>query len=240
MDKQPRIAIVEDSLEILQLLSSALTEAGYKIDTYSRAVDFERALPKYELDLCIIDLGLPDKDGLSLLNLISTTSSAAILVISGRSGLQDKIVGLELGADDYLAKPFEIREVVARVRALTRRRVFTPTPKAESTFHFSGWTADFAKFMLTDHDGNAQRLSASEASLLQIFLARPDRLITRAQLQTELDDRSDSLSFDRAIDVRVSRLRAKLKDSSKNPEIIKTIYGAGYIFVSDIARHPNA
>ena len=237
MDKLPRIAIVEDSLEILQLLSNALTEAGYKIDTYSRAADFERALPKHELDLCIVDLGLPDKDGLGLLNLISTTSNAAILVISGRSGLQDKIVGLELGADDYLAKPFEIREVVARVRALIRRRVFMPTPKVESTFHFSGWTADFSKFNLTDRDGNTQRLSASEATLLQIFLARPDRLITRAQLQTELDDRSDSLSFDRAIDVRVSRLRAKLKDSSKNPEIIKTIYGAGYIFVSDIERN---
>lgn len=236
MDKRPRIAIVEDSHEILQLLSTALTEAGFQIDTYARAADFERALPKFELDLCIVDLGLPDKDGLSLLNLISTTSNAAILVISGRSGLQDKIVGLELGADDYLAKPFEIREVVARVRALIRRRVFTPTPKVESTFHFSGWTADFAKFMLTDSAGNTQRLSASEATLLQIFLSRPDRLITRAQLQTELDDRSDSLSFDRAIDVRVSRLRAKLKDSSKNPEIIKTIYGAGYIFVSDIER----
>ncbi len=237
MAKPPRIAIVEDSLEILQMLSTALQEAGYEIDTYSRAADFERAIARSELDLCIVDLGLPDKDGLSLLNLISTSTNAAILVISGRSGLQDRIVGLELGADDYLAKPFEIREVVARVRALLRRRVFTPTPALESVFNFSGWTADFAKFTLTDSDGTSQRLSASEAALLQIFLARPDRLITRAQLQTELDDRSDSVSFDRAIDVRVSRLRAKLKDSSKNPEIIKTIYGAGYIFVSDIQRN---
>lgn len=234
MSEQEQIAIIEDSPEILQLLSKALSEADYQIHTYSRAIDFEHALATLEPDLCIVDLGLPDKDGLSLLTRISETSDAAILVISGRSALQDRIVGLELGADDYLAKPFEIREVVARVRALLRRRVATPTPEEETEFHFSGWTANFATFLLIDDEGDSQRLSASEASLLRVFLTCSNRLITRDQLQKSLDDKSDSLSFDRTIDVRISRLRSKLRDSTKNPKIIKTIYGAGYIFISDV------
>lgn len=234
MSAPDNIAIIEDSPEVLELLSSALTHAGYQIHTYARAIDFERALPTLDPDLCIVDLGLPDKDGLSLLTRISETSDAAILVISGRSALQDRIIGLELGADDYLAKPFEISEVVARVRALMRRRVATPVGEDETVFQFSGWTADFAAFQLRDADGDTQKLSASEAALLRVFLTAPNRLITRDQLQISLDDKSDSQSFDRAIDVRISRLRSKLRDSTKNPKIIKTIYGAGYIFISDV------
>lgn len=236
MNAPEQIAIIEDSPEILQLLSSALEAAGYRIHTFSRAIDFEHALGALDLDLCIVDLGLPDKDGLGLITRISDTSTAAILVISGRSALQDRIVGLELGADDYLAKPFEISEVVARVRALLRRSAATPLPETDTVHHFSGWTADFATFVLTDDAGETQRLSASEASLLRVFLSNANRLITREQLQTSLDDKSDSLSFDRAIDVRISRLRSKLRDKTKNPKIIKTIYGAGYIFISDTTQ----
>lgn len=228
-----KIAIIEDSPEVLELLSGALQDAGYRIATYARAVDFEAALDATEPDLCIVDLGLPDKDGLGLLTRISDTSDAAILVISGRSALQDRIVGLELGADDYLAKPFEISEVIARVRALIRRRAASPAPDDDTVFAFSGWTADFATFLLTDKSGDTQRLSASEAALLKVFLTNANRLITREQLQTSLEDKSDSQSFDRAIDVRVSRLRSKLRDKTKNPKIIKTIYGAGYIFILD-------
>ncbi len=234
MSAQDHIAIIEDSPEVLELLSSALSQAGYQIHTYARAADFERALPTLDPDLCIVDLGLPDKDGLGLLTSISETSDAAILVISGRSALKDRIIGLELGADDYLAKPFEISEVVARVRALMRRKTSAPVDEEETVFNFSGWTADFAAFQLRDSDGNSQKLSASEAALLRVFLAAPNRLITRDQLQVSLDDKSDSQSFDRAIDVRISRLRSKLRDSTKNPKIIKTIYGAGYIFISDV------
>ena len=236
MNRTQHIAIIEDSPEVLRLLSTALKAEGYQLHTFSRAADFEVALGALDLDLCIVDLGLPDKDGLSLLTRIPEASAAAILVISGRSSLQDRIVGLELGADDYLAKPFEISEVVARVRALLRRGAALPTPDVETIQTFSGWTVDFAQFLLTDDAGQTQRLSASEASLLRVFLAQANRLITREQLQTSLDDKSDSLSFDRAIDVRISRLRSKLRDKTKNPKIIKTIYGAGYIFISDTSE----
>jgi len=235
MSQDIHVAIVEDSLEILQMLSSALENEGYKISTYSRAAEFESDLDTTQPDLCLVDLGLPDKDGLALIQRIGATSNAAILVISGRSSLQERVLGLELGADDYLAKPFEISEVIARVKALVRRRSPDPEPagaETNSIYTFHGWTADFSQYLLTDDKGSQQRMSASEASLLKIFLDRANKLVTRDQLQTELGDKGDRLAFDRAIDVRVSRLRAKLSDPTRNPQIIKTIYGAGYIMVN--------
>ena len=229
-----KIAIIEDEPEVLALLSTTLADAGFDIATYSHAADFENALVKSAPDLCIVDLGLPDKDGLGVVRNIAAQSDAAILVISGRSALNDRITGLELGADDYLAKPFEAREVVARARALIRRRAMTTSPAETTVYRLSGWVVDCAALLLTDEKGKTQRLSASEAALLLVFLQKAKQLITREQLQVALDDRSDSISFDRTIDVRISRLRSKLNDKTKNPKIIKTIYGAGYIFISDV------
>ncbi len=229
------IAIVDDNPDIRQMLTSALTDAGFTTQGFAKAADFERSLTQKTPEVCVVDLGLPDKDGLSIVAALAN-SATAILVISGRSTLQDKIVGLELGADDYLAKPFEIREVIARVRALIRRRTPLPETDQAERLSFSGWTIDFGQFLLTDSAGTTARLSASEAMLLRIFLNRPNRLITRDQLRDALNDKSDAESFDRAIDVRVSRLRAKLKDPTKDPKIIKTIYGAGYILISDVTE----
>ena len=234
MTENEYIAVIDDSPDIRNMLSEALTEAGFATQGFARAADFERTLATKAPDVCVVDLGLPDKDGLSIVAALAN-SATATLVISGRSTLQDKIVGLELGADDYLAKPFEIREVIARVRALLRRRAPLEVSNSAERLSFSGWTIDFAQFSLTDAGGSVSRLSASEAMLLRIFLTRPNRLITRDQLRDELNEKSDAESFDRAIDVRVSRLRAKLKDPTKDPKIIKTIYGAGYILISDVA-----
>ncbi len=233
MTEQQQIAIVEDSPEILKLLTESLSDAGYDVQGFRRAIDFEKALLQSAPDLCIVDLGLPDKDGLNLVSSIARAGDAAILVISGRAALQDKIVGLELGADDYLAKPFEMAEVIARVRALIRRKTPNEPVHHSTVYKFSGWTMDCSKFELTDAEGVEVKLSASEVNLLQYFLTHANRLVTRAQLCDDLNDHSDEFAFDRAIDVRVSRLRSKLRDPSKNPKIIKTIYGAGYIFISD-------
>ncbi len=234
MTSQDHIAIVEDSVEVLKLLSDALVAAGYAVSTYGRAIEFEASLAVGVPSLCIIDLGLPDKDGLGLVSHLANETDASILVVSGRGALDDRIVGLELGADDYLAKPFEVSEVVARVRALMRRRAPAPASvEAKSEHIFAGWTANLTEFTLTHKDGVSKRLSASEAALLAVFISHANQLITREQIQIALDDRSDSLSFDRAIDVRISRLRSKLDDTTRNPKIIKTIYGAGYIFISD-------
>ncbi len=230
-----RISLVEDTDDLRKMLSQTLSDAGYNVRHYRRAQDFERDLDEWNPDLSIVDLGLPDKDGMGLLSDISTKKDTAILVISGRSSITDKIAGLELGADDYLTKPFEVSELLARVRALLRRAGPKTDEKSETTtYKFCGWTLDLDQFMLIDKDGEHTRLSASEAALMRVFLKRSNRLITRDQLREELGDRSDEFSFDRAIDVRVSRLRAKLRDSTKEPKIIKTIYGAGYILISDV------
>lgn len=227
------ISILEDTLELQRLIGDALSAVGYEVRAYGRAGDFERDLDSFKPKVCIIDLGLPDQDGLGLLQKLSVSSDTAILVISGRSSLTDKIAGFELGADDYLAKPFEMPELIARVRALLRRSKPRAAPKAESIHKVAGITVDLSRFLLTDRDGREDRLSASEVAILTVFLKNPNRLITRDQLRDELQDRSDEASFDRAIDVRVSRLRSKLKDSPKDPKIIKTVYGAGYILISD-------
>lgn len=230
-----RISLVEDTDDLRKMLTQTLSDAGYNVRHYRRAQDFERDLDDWNPDLSIVDLGLPDKDGMGLLSDISNKKDTAILVISGRSSLTDKIAGLELGADDYLTKPFEVSELLARVRALLRRAGPKADDKTENAIYkFCGWTLDLEQFMLIDKDGEHTRLSASEAALMRVFLKRSNRLITRDQLREELGDRSDEFSFDRAIDVRVSRLRAKLRDSTKEPKIIKTIYGAGYILISDV------
>jgi len=230
-----RIAILEDSIEIQKLLVDALSSVGFEVKAYGFAQHFEGDIKAWNPDLCIVDLGLPDKDGLAILSHLSNNFDTAIMVVSGRSTLSDKVAGLELGADDYVTKPFEVTELMARVRALIRRKATGNTSADNKIFDFSGWTVDLSKFLLTSESGHEQRLSASEVALLEIFLRRPNRLITRDQIRDELGDRGDEFSFDRAIDVRVSRLRTKLKDSSKNSKIIQTIYGAGYILISDVS-----
>lgn len=231
MTKPLRIAVLEDTLELQNLISAALRDVGYEVRAYGRAQDFERDIEAFEPRVCVLDLGLPDRDGLGVLRQTSALHGAAILVISGRAGLNDKIAGFELGADDYLAKPFEMPELVARVGALTRRSKTLAEP-AKSVHIIGDLTVDLMGFALTDNAGQVERLSASEVAILTIFLSNPNRLITREKLREDLHDNSDSQSFDRAIDVRVSRLRSKLRDSPKNPKIIKTVYGAGYIFIS--------
>ncbi len=232
MTEPIRVSILEDSLELQRLLVDVLTGIGYDVRAYGRAKDFELDFAQFKPKVSIIDLGLPDKDGLGLLHKMSTEHDTAILVISGRSSLTDKIAGFELGADDYLAKPFEMPELVARIKALLRRSRSLPD-KRKSIHTVGNVTVDLSQFTLTDCNGNEERLSASEVAILTVFVDNPNRLVTRDKLREELQDRSDQHSFDRAIDVRVSRLRSKLKDSPKTPKIIKTVYGAGYIFISE-------
>ena len=183
MSDLTHISVIEDSEEVLKLLSDGLTDAGYSVQTYTCATDFEKAAQTPVPELYIVDLGLPDKDGLNLVSQLSSSSDAAILVISGRASLQDRIVGLELGADDYLSKPFEMAEVVARVRALIRRKTSVSLSVKSDLHRFAGWTLDLSKFVLIDADGTEQRLSAGEVNLLQFFLERPNRLVTRDQLR---------------------------------------------------------
>lgn len=231
-DPRPLITILDDSREIRDMLSVALDDAGFETMCFGRATEFERELRRLSPTACIVDLGLPDKDGLALVNHLAMETNASIIIISGRSLVQEKIVGLELGADDYITKPFEAAEVVARLRAVIRRNTPKASSQSETMVQFSGWTVHFDKMSLTTPEGKELNLSFAEAQLLRIFLDAPNRLISREQMIDTLGSGTEG-NFERAMDVRVSRLRTKLKDDPQNPKIIKTIYGAGYIFIGN-------
>lgn len=229
---QAHVAILDDEPQIRQMLSEALTDAGFRTTNYARATEFEAALAHGAPDVCLVDLGLPDKDGLALVHRLALESGAAIIIISGRAQVQDRVTGLELGADDYIIKPFDPTEVVARVRARLRRDR-DETGSSGNTAHFEGWAAQFDRYILTGPDGTERPISHAEGEVLRLFLSRPRRLISRAQMQEELGGAAGE-SFDRAMDVRISRLRTKLDEDPKNPRLIKTIYGAGYIFLGEV------
>lgn len=227
----PMVAILDDEPEIRTMLSDALQDAGFRTASFGRATEFEAALARTAPDVCLVDLGLPDKDGLALVHRLALESGAAIIIISGRAQVQDRVTGLELGADDYIIKPFDPAEVVARVRA--RLRSGRDTGKTVSVARFEGWEAQFERYVLIDADGKETPFSHAEGEVLRLFLESPKRLISRAQMQENLGGAAGE-SFDRAMDVRISRLRTKLGEDPKNPRLIKTIYGAGYIFLGDV------
>jgi len=228
----PMIAILDDEPQIRLMLSEALQEAGFRTASFSRATEFEAALPRIAPQLCLVDLGLPDRDGLALVHRLTLETGAAIIIISGRAQVQDKITGLELGADDYIIKPFDPAEVVARARAMLRRGR-SDKAGTRMTAHFAGWTARFEQYQLESDDQRTVPFSQAEGEVLRLFLEAPNRLISRAYMQEALGGAA-SETFDRAMDVRVSRLRTKLGEDPKNPKLIKTIYGAGYIFLGDV------
>ncbi|WP_371157866.1 response regulator transcription factor [Jannaschia sp. 2305UL9-9] len=223
------VAILDDDPDIRAILSGALTQAGMRVTAHARADDFEREVRRAMPDVCLVDLGLPDRDGLAIVSRLALEGGSAIIIISGRGQVQDRITGLELGADDYVVKPFAPEEIVARVRARLRKAA----PPSRSRATFAGWTADFDRYTLSGPEGEAT-FSQAEGEVLRLFLDRPRRLITRAEMQEVLGGAA-SAAFDRAMDVRISRLRAKLGENPRNPALIKTIYGAGYIFLADVA-----
>lgn len=227
----PLVTILDDEPAIREILTQTLEEAGFRTLGFSRATEFEAALKTTTPDVCLVDLSLPDRDGLSLVHRLALEQGATVIIISGRAQVQDRVTGLELGADDYIVKPFDPAEVVARIRARLRK----PAIAAQSSeiARFNGWTAHFDRFLLIDDAGTETTFSHAESEVLRLFLERPNRLISRAMMQETLGGAAGE-SFDRAMDVRISRLRTKLREDPKNPRLIKTIYGAGYIFLGDV------
>jgi two-component system OmpR family response regulator len=227
----PLVTILDDEPAIRTILSEALEEAGFRKLSFSRASAFEAALKTHKPDVCLVDLGLPDTDGLTLVHRLALEQGATVIIISGRAQVQDRVTGLELGADDYIIKPFDPAEVVARIRV--RLRSPKQTGSSGQIAAFNGWTASFDSYTLTDTDGAQTPFSHAEGEVLRMFLEAPKRLISRAQMQDSLSGGAGD-SFDRAMDVRISRLRTKLREDPKNPRLIKTIYGAGYIFLGNV------
>lgn len=229
---RPLVTILDDEPDIRRMLADVLEEAGFDTLSFGRARSFEAALAKHQPDVCLVDLSLPDTDGLTLVHRLALEQGAIVIIISGRAQVQDRVTGLELGADDYIIKPFDPAEVVARIRA--RLRSTKPSQNTGNTARFNGWTAHFDRYILEDDAGDETAFSHAEGEVLRLFLDSPKRLISRAQMQESLGGAA-SESFDRAMDVRISRLRTKLREDPKNPQLIKTIYGAGYIFLGDVS-----
>jgi two-component system, OmpR family, response regulator len=230
---QPLVFIVDDDREVAQTIERTLQGFSFATQHCRNAAELMRRLRGQAPDLCIIDLGLPDIDGMTLMQHVRGVSNCGVLILTGRSHVSDRVMGLELGADDYMLKPFEPRELVARIRSILRRRQpqdLGSSAQAAPLAEFSGWLFNPANNTLRAADGEEHLLSAAEADLLRVFLANPNRILQREQL---LGGR-EVAPTDRSIDVRVSRLRRKLDGDGRCQEIIKTVYGAGYLFLSSV------
>ena len=225
----PLIYVIEDDAAIARLVVAALHEFGFATEEFGNGATALRRLRIEPPDLCIVDLGLPDMDGIELVRAIAAASSSGVLILTGRGHMVDRVMGLEFGGDDYMVKPFEPRELVARVRSILRRRAGGDAgAPGQQRRHagFLGWTLAYASNILRAADGSEHLLGTAEAQVLRAFVERPYQILTREQLVGQ----RDLSPLDRSIDVRISRLRRKLESDPQNPKIIKTVYGAGYMF----------
>jgi DNA-binding response OmpR family regulator len=230
-DNEPAklIAIVEDDPDVAKIIEQVLADFGFRTVWCRSAGDLLRRLRTLAPDLCIIDLGLPDMDGIEAMQRVRAQSGCGILILTGRAHVSDRVMGLELGADDYVLKPFEPRELVARVRSIVRRRESTETP-ARQIAEFGGWRFNLSNNRLTSPSGDEHTLSTAESELLKIFVSHPNRILQREKLMGS----RDLVPTDRAIDVRISRLRRKLEPDPQSPAFLKTVYGAGYLFLATV------
>jgi len=233
---QPHILVVDDARDIREPLVRYLKESGYRASAAESAAAARRAMRTSGIDLVILDIMMPGEDGLSLCRSIRESSGIPVIMLTARGEELDRIVGLEVGADDYVAKPFNPRELLARVGAVLRRTNTLPPrlrgPTAER-YRFGEWTFNAAQREIVGPEGLALPLSSGEFKLLMAFLERPKVALSREQL-LDLTKGRDAEVFDRSIDNQVSRLRRKIEQDPKNPRYIKTVWGGGYMFTSDV------
>ncbi|WP_404710253.1 response regulator [Sphingomonas sp. MMS24-J13] len=232
------IAVVEDDNEIGSLVTGLLTREGFEAVGCRTAEEFDRVNERRRVDLAILDVMLPGEDGLSLCRRLRAVGDVPVLMVTAKGEDVDRIVGLEIGADDYLPKPFNPRELIARIRAILRRtrdlhRVSAPLPSER--YAFAGWTLDATARTLLDPDDHEVELTGGEYELLLSFLTHPRRLLNRDQLLDWTRGRN-AAPFDRSIDVQLSRLRQKLAAHPSGGALIKTVRGGGYILAAAVER----
>ena len=238
MTESRHILIVDDDREIRTLLGDYLQKNGYRTTAVADGKAMRRALEQAHYDLIVLDLMLPGEDGLKLTRELRAHSEIPILMLTALGEEIDRVVGLEVGADDYLSKPFSPRELVGRIKAILRRTTQLPRETATNSanvYRFADWTLDVTSRSLIHSDGTRQSLSGAEFRLLAILLAHPTRVLSRSQLMELLRGR-DIDPFDRSVDVRISRLRQVLRDDARSPKIIKTVYGEGYVIGVPVER----
>lgn len=235
----PHLLIVDDDPEICDLVSQFLEPHGFRVTTAADGQSMRQALARGQFDMVILDLRLPGDDGLSLCRGLRAMSRIPVIFLTAAGGEADRVVGLEMGADDYLTKPFSTRELLARIRAVLRRTTgYQPEDEAQiqgSVLTFSSWTLDTGRRQLCTPEGVLVELSGGEYELLNAFIRSPHVVLTRGQLLDYTRGRAAG-PHDRTIDVQVGRLRRKIEADAKNPELIKTVRGGGYVFASNVER----
>jgi len=237
MNRPPHILVVDDDREIRALLRDFLEKHGFTATAVADGQETRRALANGRFDLVVLDLMLPHESGLEICRELRATSTLPVIMLTALGDEVDRVVGFEVGADDYLTKPFSPRELLGRIRAVLRRTTQQAAQAEPSAagFKFGDWYFDATARTLTHNDGTEAALSGAEHHLLALLLEHAPRVSTRAELQETVRGR-DFDPFDRSIDVRVSRLRQTLRDDARSPRIIKTVYGEGYIIGVRVER----
>ncbi|WP_342109472.1 response regulator [Methylobacterium sp. SI9] len=232
----PHILVVEDDREISTLIARYLRGNDCRVTLAGDGSEMDRALTESRIDLIVLDLMLPGEDGLSLCRRLRETSQIPILILTAKSEDVDRILGLELGADDYLTKPFNPRELLARIRAILRRvAAEAPDTDDRRRLHFSGWTLDISLRQVLSPEGARIAITGAEFDLLHALCLRPGRVLSRDQLLDLTQGRAAG-PFERSIDVLISRIRQKIERDTRNPEFIRTIRSGGYLFTPEVTR----
>ena len=236
MDATPHILIVDDQRDIREPLGRYLEKHGFRASLAAGAAEARDLLKRSAVDLVILDIMMPGEDGLSLCRHLRESANMPVILLTAMAEDADRIVGLEVGADDYVVKPFNPRELLARVKAVLRRATSLPQSKQASTdqrLSFDRWTLDLGRREIIGADGVAVPLSSAEFRLLSALVQRPRMVLTRDQL-LDLTSGREAQPFDRSVDNQISRLRKKLEADPKNPAIIQTVWGGGYVFSADV------
>jgi two-component system OmpR family response regulator len=246
MEAAPHLLVVDDDREIRDLLSRFLRKHGFRVTAAADGRQMNEALAAGRFDLVVLDLMLPGEDGLSICRRLRAGSALPVIMLTAMGEETDRIVGLELGADDYVAKPFNPRELLARVRAVLRRSAGQEGPagsaggdEAGNTLAFEAWRLDLARRERRRDDGTLVPLTAGEFDLLAAFVERPGRVLSRDQL-LDLTRGREAQPFDRSVDVQLSRLRRKIEADPKEPALIKTVRGGGYVFSARVRSGDDA
>ena len=238
MGETPHLLLVDDERSIREPLAQYLTKQGFRVTQTGDAEAARTRLTAYAIDLVILDIMMPGEDGLSLCRHIRETSETPVILLTARSEETDRIVGLEMGADDYVVKPFSPRELATRVKVILRRAAASGSRQHapdSGSFAFAGWVLKSGERALVDREGVSVPLSTGEYNLLHALVTRPRQVLTRDQL-LDLTQGREAAAFDRAIDNQVSRLRRKIEADPKTPELIKTVWGGGYTLAAEVTR----
>lgn len=235
IEQNDRILLVDDDVEIRDLLGSALRAEGFDVRTCPDTTEMRKALSAAPADLIVMDLMMPGEDGITATRALRAESQIPIIMLTAKGDEVDRIIGLEIGADDYMAKPFNTRELVARIRSVLRRHRFESSGVGvdRAIYRFESWALDVGKRELKDGDGNLVDLTSGEFELLKVFVLSPGRVLSREYLLEQTKGRQLH-AFDRSVDIQVSRLRNKVEEDAKNPKMIKTIRSGGYMLTAQV------